>query len=300
MGFWSEDVQQTILDTELVIAGTGGTGNAVGIKAAQIGIQRFKVADPEAFDRVNSNRVVGARTNTIGRNKAEVLREDILAINPDAEVTVYNEGINPDNVDEFLASADVALNGLELTQPELGVMFARAARKHEKGVPIIDVEYIGHAGQGTVFDPHSKHTFERVMGIKGGEDAPLDEVKEQSISPDRYLAYLPAYGDMDTLKSVLNGSPLPSNAIGAGVASDIAIAEILRLTRQKTGERGIKPTYATHFRWYDAYTGKSGETHFPRVSYARHAAKLVMNNLLGRNELASYTGQERQLRGDID
>lgn len=309
MGFWNEATQQSILDMELVIGGTGGTGNAVGIRAAHMGVQRFKVADPEYFDRANSNRVMGARDGTIGHNKAEVLAEDIREINPDAQVTVYPEGLNEDNIGEFLATADVALNGLELTRPELGTMLARESRGRtqrinhrtiEAPLAVIDVEYIAHAGQVTVFDPRSKHTFERIMGIVGGEDAPYDEIAEQHIDPSRYLAYLPPYGDLDTLKALKNGAPLPSNMIGAGVAADLALAEILKIARERVGERTLPPTYAPHFRWYDAYTGKSGQTRFPRASYYRHLGRVVGKNLLNRHEAASYTSDDRIARGDFD
>src|SRR5665811_2159119 len=73
MGFWNEVTQQALLDTEVVIAGNGGTGNLFGMELARIGIQKFRIADPEAFDDVNSNRVMGARVDTIGRNKSCLL-----------------------------------------------------------------------------------------------------------------------------------------------------------------------------------------------------------------------------------
>ena len=304
MGFWNEATQQAVFDTEVAIAGNGGTGNLIGMELARIGVQRFRIADPEVFDEVNANRVMGARTDTIGRNKAEVLREDILSINPYAQVHTYTDGITPDNVEEFLSSADIALNGTELTKPELGTMLARQARRRRVGgsaapIPILDIEYIGHAGQGTVFDPTSAMTFERFMGIKGGGDAPLDEVAQQSIDPSYYLAYLPPYGDLTTLRALREGAPLPSNMIGAGVAAQIGLSEVLRLIRQRVGERGLKPTFAPSVRWYDAYTNASGSTRHPRLSYYRHLGGVVVSSLLGMNEPASYAPEERAARGDI-
>lgn len=304
MGFWNKATQQALLDTEVAIAGNGGTGNLFGMELARIGIQKFRIADPEVFDQVNCNRVMGARVDTIGRNKAEVLKEDILKINPEAEVVVYTEGITSDNIEEFLSSADIALNGIELTRPELGTMLARQARTRKIGgvlvpVPMVDVEYIGHAGQGTVFDPLSSMTFERFMGIRGGENAPLDEIVGQLIDPSRYLAYIPAYGDIKTLEAIKKGSPLPSNMIGAGVAAQIGLSEVLKLVRKRAGERGIAPTYAPAVRWYDAYTNKSGITRYPRVSYYRHLGGVVLSNILQKNEPSSYDQDERAARGDI-
>jgi molybdopterin/thiamine biosynthesis adenylyltransferase len=305
MGFWNEATQNALLETEVAIAGNGGTGNLFGMALARIGVQRFRIADPEVFDRVNSNRVMGARVDTIGRNKAEVLKEDILKINPDAVVVVYKEGINVDNIEDFLSSADIAFNGLELTKPELGTMLARQARNRKIGkilapIPMIDVEYIAHAGQCTVFNPYSDMTFERFMGIRGGDSAPLDEVVGQVIDPSHYLAYLPAYGDLKTLEAIRNGSPLPSNMIGAGVAAQLGVSEVLKLVRKRVGERGIAPTYAPEMRWYDAYTNESGVTRHPRFSYYRHLTSIALSNVLRKNEPASYSVEDRKSRGDIN
>ncbi|HZJ34584.1 MAG TPA: ThiF family adenylyltransferase [Candidatus Angelobacter sp.] len=304
MGFWNESTQQALLDTEVAIAGNGGTGNLFGMELARIGIQKFRIADPEVFDDVNSNRVMGARVDTIGRNKAEVLKEDILKINPDAEIITYTEGITPENIEEFLSNADIALNGTELTKPELGTMLARQARIRKIGrevmpLPVLDIEYIGYAGQGTVFDPASHMTFERFMGIKGGESVPLDEIAGQSVDPSRYLVYLPSYGDLKTLEAMRNGAPLPSNMIGAGVAAQIGLSEVLKLVRRRVGERGADPTFAPAVRWYDAYTNESGLTRHPRASYYRHLGNVVVSNLFQKNEPASYAPDRRTLRGDI-
>ncbi len=308
MGFWNEATQQAINDTELAVAGNGGTGNLVALEAARIGVQSFRIADPEVFDDVNSNRVMGARVETIGRNKAEVLKEDILAINPEANVVTYTDGINQDNIEDFLQSADVVLNGLELTRPSLAVMLARATRNRmiageEAPLPIIDVEYIGHAGQGTVFDPTSSVTFERFMNIKSfdkkGNDIPLGDLDLPPVATSRYLAYLPPYGDLKTLEAIHNGSPLPSNMIGAGVAAQIAVSEMVKLARKRVGEKGLKPTYAPEVRWYDAYTNESGKTRYPVQSHYKHLANVVLRNLAHLNEQASYTVEERALRGDV-
>lgn len=305
MGFWNDATQQALLDTEVAIAGNGGTGNLLGMELARIGVQNFRIADPEVFDEVNSNRVMGARVDTIGRNKADVLRDDILEINPDARVITYADGITTDNIQEFLSSADIALNGTELTKPELGTMLARQARIRRIGgelvpVPVIDIEYVGHAGQGTVFDPSSRTTFERFMGIEGGEDAPLDEVAEQSIRPSRYLAYVPPYGDLDTLRAIGDGAPLPSNMIGAGVAAQIGLSEVLKLVRIRVGESSLLPTYAPAVRWFDAYTNRGGLTRHPRISYYCHLGNVVVRNVFKTHEPASYTPDQRMRRGDVD
>jgi molybdopterin/thiamine biosynthesis adenylyltransferase len=297
MGFWNEATQAAILETPVAIGGAGGAGYMVGLELARIGVQRFDIADPEPFDDVNGNRVFGVRTDTVGRNKAEVFLEDLHAINEHVDVRIFREGVTRDNVREFMSRASIVLDATELSMPELGTMICREARRRE--VPVINVEYIGHAGQGTSFDPHSDFTFERMMGIEGGEQAPLDEVADQSIDPSRYLAYIPPYGDLKTLTAILNGAPLPSNVIGAGQAAQIAVAEAVKHIRRRVGERGLPPVMAPSIRWYDAYTHKAGRTRHPRLSYYRHLVTAVARNQLRLHEEASYTEEARARRGDV-
>jgi len=298
MGFWNDATQEAILDTTVAIGGVGGAGYLVGVELAHMGVQNFAIADPEPFDDVNSNRVIGAREDTYGRNKAEVFQEELHKINKQANVRIYTEGINVDNLEDFMHDADIVFDATELSMPELGTMICRQARK--LSVPVVNVEYVAHAAQGTSFDPHSKMTFERFMGIKGGENAPLDEVAEQKIATDRFLAYVPHYADLKTLEALEAGAPLPSNMIGASQAATIAAAEALKHIRRRVGERGLEPTFAPTVRWTDAYTGEAGKTNHPRLSFYKHLAVAVANNkLLRRNEEASYTVEQRAARGDL-
>ena len=298
MGFWNDATQRALCESRVGIAGLGGAGYLVGIEAARIGVQRFSIADPEDFEPVNSNRVLAVGSDTIGKNRADVFLEELHRINPEAEVRSYSDGVTTENVRDFMRGTDAVLDATELSMPQLGTMICREARRI--GVPVVNVEYVGYAGQGTSFRPEAKMTFERFMGIDGGEDAPLDEVAEQELDPSRYLAYLPPYGDVKTLAAVREGASLPSNMIGAGVAAQIAVAEMVKHIRERVGVRGAKPVAAPEVRWYDAYTNASGSTRHPRVSYYRHLAVVVMNNAVKRHEPASYTKEERLGRGDTD
>lgn len=296
MGFWNDATQQAILDTTVAIGGAGGAGYMVGLELARIGVQGFDIADPETFEEANGNRVFGVRTDTIGLNKAEVFRSDILAINPEADVRVYNDGITRDNVIEFMSRADLVLDATELNMPDLGTMVCRESRR--RGIPVLNVEYVGHGAQVTSFDPHSSFTFERMMGLD--ETASLDDIAQRTIDSSRFLAYIPRYGDLTTLMAIQQGAPLPSNMIGAGTAAQLGVAEAVKHIRRRVGERHAKPTFAPWVRWYDPYSNTSGRTRFPRVSYYRHLAAAVALNKLGRHEPAAYSNEARARRGDVD
>ena len=77
------------------------------ITLARTGIGNFTIADPDRFELANMNRQYGARIDTIGRSKVEVMAEEVGRINPEAVVRVLDEPIGADNIGTFLEGAKV-------------------------------------------------------------------------------------------------------------------------------------------------------------------------------------------------
>jgi molybdopterin/thiamine biosynthesis adenylyltransferase len=290
-GFWNEREQKAIIDTKVAIAGVGGDGFQLGLKLARIGVQTFDIADPELFEPENANRVPGATTATYGRNKAEVFHEKVLDINPEADVRIFTDGVTEANVDEFTDRATLLFDESELTHLEVGAMLARASR--ERKIPDILVMNIGFAAVITSFNPESKWTFEKFMGIP--QDMPLDEIRGRQVAFDRCLPYLPRYGDLNTLRAVQEGAPLPSIAPGVDVASALGVTQALKHITIGTNHRE-KPIWAPHVGYMDAYTLESGVTCHPRYSHYSYLARAVLNNLLGSSPAANYTNEDRARR----
>lgn len=291
-GFWNEAEQQLLLDATVAIAGVGGDGFQMGLKLARKGVQQFDIADPEVFEAENSNRVPGAITSTYGRSKAEVFREQVLDINPDADVRIFKDGVTEDNVEEFMSRADLVFDESELTYLHIGTSIAREARK--RGIPDVMVMNIGFAAQVTSFNPNSRYTFEKFMGIPKG--MPLDEVKDRKVDFARCLPYLPKYGDINSLEAVTKGASLPSIAEGVDVASAIGSSQaFLHLVKRAKNNRP-EPVWAPRIMYMDALNGVSNITRIPRASYYAHLVPMVMNNLLHRNPQASYSEEARANR----
>jgi molybdopterin/thiamine biosynthesis adenylyltransferase len=291
-GFWNEAEQKRLNESKVSIAGVGGDGFQLGHKLAMMGILNFRVADPEVFEPENSNRVFGAKTSTYGCNKAEVFRDMVMDIRPEAKVTVYNEGVNTDNIDEFIGDSDLVFDESELTHLELGAMIARKAR--EKRIPNIWAINLGFSGIVTSFHPTNGITFEKMMGIS--EKAPLDEIKDMKVDFSRCLPYIPKYGDIQSLIAVQNGASLPSISQGVDVASALGTTEAFLHLTQDLGNHRKKPTWAPKFRYMDAYTGESGVIRNPRASYYLGMMTLIGRLKLGINPFASYSDKDRKNR----
>ena len=59
------------------------------MRLARMGALNLKLADPDTFELTNVQRQFGASRDTIGRNKAEVVAEEIAQLTGDMNVDVF-------------------------------------------------------------------------------------------------------------------------------------------------------------------------------------------------------------------
>lgn len=294
-GFISNDELRVISEKKVAIAGVGGDGFQLGYNLAMAGVSNFSIADPENFELENSNRVIGATSSNIGRNKAEVFRDMVMDMRPNAKVDIYKDGVNKDNIEEFMYGSNLVLDETELTHLELGTMVAREARKNK--IPDLFVMNLGFAALASSFHPEHGKTFEDIMGIPKG--MPLDEVKDLTVDFSRCLPYLPNYGDINTLYAVQQGASLPSIIQGVDIAAAIGSTEVfLHLTSEVNNHRR-SPVWAPKFRYMDAYNGEAGIIRNPRFSYYARLLTVLGRCGLGLNPVASYTDADRKNRDAI-
>src|SRR6185312_9358764 len=113
IGWLSEWEQLALKGKRVAIAGMGGVGGFHLLTLARLGVGAFSIADLDRFEVANFNRQVGASLATLGRAKVDVLAEMALAINPDLHIRRFPEGVQPGNIDDFLAGADLFIDGFD-------------------------------------------------------------------------------------------------------------------------------------------------------------------------------------------
>jgi hypothetical protein len=113
-GVISTSQQKTLRNATVLIAGCGSTGGAAAEPLARLGVRNFLIADPGTYELNNLNRQ-NATTADLERNKAVVAAERILAINPNAQVHTYEQGITSDCVAELTRECDVVIDGVDVT-----------------------------------------------------------------------------------------------------------------------------------------------------------------------------------------
>lgn len=129
----------------VAIFGIGGVGSFATEALARAGVGRLLLVDPDAVAESNLNRQLIALHSTIGRNKAEVMRERILDINPDADVTalpLFYEAATVDAVS--LSGYDYIVDAIDTVSSKL-LLIERAMAL---GIPVIS-----SMGAGNKLDP---------------------------------------------------------------------------------------------------------------------------------------------------
>ena len=132
-------------NSRVAVFGIGGVGGYVAEALARSGVGSFVLVDDDKVCLTNLNRQIIATRKTVGKYKAEVMRDRILEINPDAEVEVRKCFYLPENADEFdFNEYSYVVDAVDTVTAKLEIIM----RAKECGVPVIS-----SMGAGNKLDP---------------------------------------------------------------------------------------------------------------------------------------------------
>ena len=105
-GILSSEEQEILRQARVTILGmfAGGT---IAIALARAGFTNFTLIDHRSYQLDDMNRDIGCFMDTLGKNKAEVIREEILRINPGANVKTYTSPLSLDELGRLMEKSDV-------------------------------------------------------------------------------------------------------------------------------------------------------------------------------------------------
>ena len=101
-----------LLHSHFCVIGIGGVGSWVAEALARNGVGNITLIDLDDICTTNINRQIHALTDTIGKDKVEVMCERIKQINPECNVKKIDDFVTDENLSEILssmASLDCAL-----------------------------------------------------------------------------------------------------------------------------------------------------------------------------------------------
>ena len=86
----------------VAIFGVGGVGSWCAEALLRTGVRHLTLIDDDTVAESNINRQRQATPPTIGKPKVNVLRDTLLGIIPDAEITAVAKRYMPENAEEFI------------------------------------------------------------------------------------------------------------------------------------------------------------------------------------------------------
>ncbi|MHB1052142.1 MAG: ThiF family adenylyltransferase [Thiobacillus sp.] len=141
IGWLSQEEQQHLRHKRVAIAGLGGVGGFHLLTLARLGVEKFNIADLDTFELANFNRQAGASMSTLGQPKVEVLAGMARDINPAADIRLFSQGVNEQNLPEFFRDVDLYVDGLDFFAFEAREQVFKYCAEHQ--IPAVTVAPLG-------------------------------------------------------------------------------------------------------------------------------------------------------------
>ena len=148
---FGEAAQEKLLKSSVLLIGAGGLGSPLALYLSAAGVGRIGIMDFDVVDTSNLQRQIIHRQQDVGTSKAKSALRAINDLNPDVEVTIYEEGINVGNALDIIKNYDVVIDGTD--------NFPTRYLVNDACVMLNKVNIYGSIyrfeGQITVFDPET-------------------------------------------------------------------------------------------------------------------------------------------------
>lgn len=156
-----EEKLELLRNANVLVVGLGGVGAYAAEMICRAGVGRMTIVDADTVNVTNINRQLVALHSTVGRSKAEVLRDRLLDINPELNLTVLTEYIKDERTDELLdAGFDYVVDAIDTLSPKVNLI---------KGALDRSIPVVSSMGAGAKTDP----TLVEVKDISKSHHCPL-------------------------------------------------------------------------------------------------------------------------------
>ena len=126
----STQEQYRLFQSTVLIIGCGGLGGFVSEMLTRIGVGNLILCDGDVFEEHNLNRQNFSSVKTLGRFKADVLKEKLEEINPALHVETMTRFFDPQTDANLIQKADVIVDALD--NPDLKCLLARLCYEKQK------------------------------------------------------------------------------------------------------------------------------------------------------------------------
>lgn len=109
----------------VLVVGLGGVGAYAAEQICRAGIGEMTIVDGDDVEASNINRQLPASVSNIGKDKADIMGERLLDINPDLKLNIINEYLKEERMIEVIKSEkyDYVVDAIDTLAPKLFLIF---------------------------------------------------------------------------------------------------------------------------------------------------------------------------------
>ena len=164
-----QDSMKKLSESRVAVFGVGGVGGYACEALVRSGVGHFDLIDDDKVCLTNLNRQIIATRKTVGKYKTDVMKERMLEINPDVDVTIHKCFFLPENADEFpFSDYDYVIDAVDTVTAKIELVM----KCKELNVPIISSMGAGNKLDASAF---------RVADIYKTKMCPLAKVMRREL-----------------------------------------------------------------------------------------------------------------------
>ena len=143
-----EEAMDRLKNTRIAVFGVGGVGGFVCEALVRSGVGAFDLIDDDKVCLTNLNRQIIATRKTVGKYKAEVMRDRMIEINPEVVVRIHKRFFLPENADEFpFSEYDYVVDAVDTVTAKIELVM----KCQKEGIPIISSMGAGNKLEASAF-----------------------------------------------------------------------------------------------------------------------------------------------------
>lgn len=141
-----EEAMVKLANAHVLVVGLGGVGSYAAETLVRAGIGSITIIDGDDVDPTNKNRQLQALNSTVGEQKALVLRDRFLDINPELNLKVHDQFMTPEAMKDLLNKNqfNFVMDCIDSITPKLSLILTLRRSKSK---------FISSMGAGGKLDP---------------------------------------------------------------------------------------------------------------------------------------------------
>jgi molybdopterin/thiamine biosynthesis adenylyltransferase len=248
--FTSKESQERFRKANILIVGAGSIGNPVAVESVRAGAMNLTVMDPDTVEISNLSRQ-RYTTNQVGKNKAEMTKENLRKINPFVRILSEPLGMTVENAKEYVESSDIVIDAVDIRALDVIYELHRQASLLKK--PVV----VGYDLAGTAMVVVYRYDKGNIQPLNG--ELNEEKIKEFNkvkkaldsglISDAEFLNYTyeaftgpinPLKVPVEQLEELINREPSDNKTYQLGATATVLSALIVESSKRILNDEDVK------------------------------------------------------------